>query len=460
MAINTALFSSYLFRRTPNFMKEIVEDMIPRDIPNLNLYEQDSWASFTGTEHTWDRFHVNMPNDAGDWEQMRADDCLMQICDPEPRQIDWGSTRAVFGKFRRAWQTRLFCLDQLRHVEEAKAQLTSIWKGLSKVPEYVMSDWLKYQQVLGATNLFVCGSAGATVTVSASMFGSNGGMQTLNVGTDANLPTSKLTMNYLERQIYALQLNGYFDGEFTPTGKMQMFTDIDSVVELCNGNPALAGMYKAADFEKGGELFKYGAMNGCGNFMFKNQPYPVRFYRSGNGQLTRVWPFPNVPTTVGSMPQLDAQYLNAPYQLSVIVHRKARKIFMGDIPSVHPEWKFGTRNLLGKWKWVNDAAMTVYDPTTGAQSTVTNPRRNKGYFLGDYEAGVENQRPELECVILHQREAPAVADMPRAAGAATVPTLTAQNLLPYNAFCNPNPGEETFLSNAGIADFGGVTPGD
>lgn len=460
MAINCSLYSSYLARRTPNFMKEFVKDLFPRDVPFLSLYKNSTWASFTGTEHTWDRFHVNMPNDAGDWEQMRADDCLMQICDPEPRQIDWGSTRAVFGKFRRAWQTRILCLDQLRHVEEAKQQLEALWSGLAKVPEYVISDWLKYQQVVGANQLYICGSAGLTVAVSASMFGSNGGLQTLNVGSDANLPTSKLTMQFLKKQIYALQLNGYFDGEFTPTGKLQVMTDIDTTSELCEANPALTAMYDAADFEKGGKFFQYGAMTACGNFMFKSNPYPPRFYRSGTGTLTRVWPFPNVPTTVGSEPVVDSQYILAPYQLSTIVHRQARTIYMGDIPSIHPQFKFGGRDLWGKWNWICQDSMQTIDPTTGNQCTVFNPRRNKGYFLGDFEAGVQNSRPELECVILHQREAPPVADMPRAAGAATTPTLTAQNLLPYNVFCNPNPGEETFLSNAGIADFGGVTPGD
>lgn len=140
-------------------MKELIEDMHPRDIPFLTLYEQQAWDSFTGTTHTWDRMHVAMPNDAGDWEQMDAGACAMNICDPQARQIDWGTTRATFSKFRRRWKTRILCLDQLRHVEEAASQLEAIWKGLMRVPEYVQADWLKYQMVNGATNLYSCGAA-------------------------------------------------------------------------------------------------------------------------------------------------------------------------------------------------------------------------------------------------------------------------------------------------------------
>ena len=102
----------------------------------------------------------------------------------------------------------------------------------------------------------------------------------------------------------------------------------------------------------------------------------------------------------------------------------------------------------------------AFDANSGTTCTLDNVARNWGYFWADYEAGVQNKYPERELMILHQRESTAVADAPRAAGAATTPTLTAQTLTPYNAYCNPTPGEETTLGNAGITDFGGVGPED
>lgn len=473
MALNCALFSAYLARRVPNWMPEFVKDMFPRDVTHLSLYPNKSWDSFTGTEHTWDRFHLAMPNDAGDWEQMSSMDCGFQICDPEQRQIDWGTTRAVFGKYRRSWQTRILCFDQFRHIEEAKQQVTILWNELRKVPEYIQADWLKFQQVFGqignltgSGGLAICGASkiassnsNSGLTLTQNTFNSGaGGLQVLNLGSDSNLPTSKLTMNYLESLLPPLLYNGYSDGEFTPTATGQVITDMNTTMELCNANPALTGMYQAADFEKGGKFFAYGAMKGCGNFLFKITPYPPRFYRTSAGTLTRVWPFQNTTTTTGIMPALDPQYDAAPFQISVIPHRKTRTIFTGECPDIHPEFKFGKRDLWGKWNWCGDAYLSGLDPTTGQTCTMANPRRNKGYFYADFEAGVMNERPELETVILHQREPMAVADLPRSAGnpVTSPPTFTTQTLLPYNPFCNPNP--YTDFTDTSPTDPGGFGP--
>lgn len=440
-------------------MPEFVRDLFPRDLLYSTTYPFRAWPSFHGTELTWDRIHVNMPNDIGDWEQMRSEDCSINVCNPESRQVDWGSTRNVFGKFRRRWKTRVLCLDQIRHVEEAKQQIRDIYSGLAKVPEYVKAEFLKFQCVAGSNFLYSAGSGLISTAVTSGMF--TAGLATLNVGSSANLPTSKLTMNYLQQYVPQLQYQGYFDGQFTPTGKFQCITDMQTTIELCNQNPALAAMYDAADFEKGGKFFQYGAMMGCGNFLFKISTYPPRFYYSGSGGLlNRVMPFQNLGTTVGSTPVLDPQYLNAPYQLSHVPHTLSREVYRGEIPELGGETKFGRRDLWGKWNWCNDPVLMAFDAGTGTTCTLDNVARNWGYFWADYEAGVQNVRPELELMVLHQRETTPVADMPRAAGSATTPTLTAQSLLPYNAFCNPNPGEETYLANAGITDFGGVTPED
>jgi hypothetical protein len=423
-----------------------VEDMHPRDFFYTSLYENVSWDSFTGTEHRWDRVHVAMPNDGGDWEQMDAGACNMNICDPQVRQIDWGVERKSFFKFRRSYKTRIICLDQIRHVEEAANQLEAIWKGLAKVPEYIIADWMKFQMVQGANLIYICDSTVAPFLPTPSTFTS--GLNTINLGSSANLPGSKLQMPFLMRQVEPLMLQGYFDGSFTPAGTFKVVTDIQSQYELCQGNPALSAMYDAADFEKGGKFYKYGVMAGCGNFLFAIHPYLPRFNHVGNGVLQRVWPYQNLGTTVGLSPTVDAQYANATYQISGIVHRKARTVYVGEIPSIHPRMQFGSRDLFGKWSWINDAYLEGFDPNTGVVCKVENPRRNKGYFLADFEAGVQNTRPELEAMILHKREPQGIVNLPRAAtdvvwGSAGVMGGTGQyqSLLPYNAFCDPQ-GEE------------------
>lgn len=436
MAIDCTKFSSFLFRRTPNFIRDLVEDMHPRDVIYTSLYENKTWDSFTGTQHTWDRVHVAMPNDPGDWETIDAGACAMNICDPSARQIDWGSTRSNVSKFRRRWKTRILCLDQLRHVEEAQAQLEAIWKGLTLVPEFVNSNFLRFQQALGANFLYICGSADTTVTPTAATF--TGGLTKIDLGGAGNLPTSKLQVPYLMRRIPQLQYDGYFDGEFVPTGKFKVITGIQDAYEMSNGNPALAAMYDAADFEKGGKFYQYGAMMGVGNFLLQIDPYPARFQHIGAGVLQRIWPFQNVPATVGLKPAFDSAYENAEYQISVIPHRKAREAYVGEIPSIHPQMKFGSRDLYGKWNWINDAFLQAFDPNTGAACTMENPVRNKGYFLSDFEMSLRNVRPELEAVIIAKREPQGVADLPRAAAS---PSMIYQSLLPYNSFCDTNAEE-------------------
>src|SRR2546425_1457194 len=98
-------------------------------------------------------------------------------------------------------------------------------------------------------------------------------------------------MPFLMRQIEPLQLQGYFDGEFTPAGTFKLITDLQSQYELAQGNPALTQMYDAADFEKGGKFYKYGVMAGVGNFLIAIHPYLPRFNHVGNGVLQRVWPY-------------------------------------------------------------------------------------------------------------------------------------------------------------------------
>ena len=100
--------------------------------------------------------------------------------------------------------------------------------------------------------------------------------------------------------------------------------------------------------------------------------------------------------------------------------------------------KFGSRDLYGKWNWINDAYLQAFDPNTGAACNMENPVRNKGYFLADFEAGMRNVRPELEAVIIHKREPQGVADLPRAAAS---PSMIYQSLLPYNSFCDTNAEE-------------------
>lgn len=430
MAIDCSLFNNFLFRRTPNWDKKLAEDRFPHDYTYLGLYPTMPWPSFTGDTHYWDRVHVTRPNDDGCWDAVTATNCLDAPCDPSRKYVCWGSTRNSYGKYRARYNTPPFCYDQLRHVEEAVAQLNAIVKGLQDMPDEIVSDFVRYHSVTTADFIWVCGSSLTKVAVTANMF--TNGCKRINMGSNANLPTSKLTMQYLERYAPYLMYQGYFKNQFVEQPKFELMTDLTTASQLANANPALTGMYQSADFTKGGKYFALGAMMGCGNFLFHIDKTPLRFQNRGNGSLERVWPYENVATTVGMMPQFDEGYENAEYQLYHVYNRGAREIHVGETPSVHPLMKFASRSLMGKWSWKSPDYFKLTNPTNGQTCEYNNDMHDKGYFVGDYELGIKTVYPEIEMWILAQREPGCVVDDPRCSAEVTTDY---QDLTPYCNFC-------------------------
>jgi hypothetical protein len=430
-SVDCAKFNDFLFRRVPDFDKALARDRQPFSYLYSNMYAEESWPSFTGTTHTWDKVHVTRPNDTGNWDAMNSDSCAQTICDPTRLYTGWGSTRNTYTKYHRDYQTPVFCFDQLRHVEEAQQQLSAIIQGHKKLPEGIISDFLRMLSIRQSDKIHICSAAGTTVTTVDTMFKNN--MLDIDLGSAANLPTSKLSMNYLDAYIEVLMYNGYFDQEFIPTGKYSITTDLQTLRDLANQNPALAAMYTSADFQKGGKFYEYGVMNGVGNWLFKVDPEPLRFQHIGSGVLRRIFPYQNIAATVGKKPVFDTAYLNAEYQMYHVYNRAARTVYGGDLSPVNPEMKFSTsRNLMGKWSWKNPDYFTAVDPTNGVVCSYQNDKKNKGYFLAEFEMGTKTVYPEIERVIIAKRETQPVVDVPRCASS---PAMIYQTLTPYNSFC-------------------------
>lgn len=430
MAVNCSAFNSYLFRRVPDFDKELAKDRFPLSYTYLGLYPTDTWEAFTGDTHTWDRVHVSMQNDSGCWPEVDIDACVGTPCDTTRSFTGWGSTRAEYGLFKNEIQSPVFCVDQLRHTEMARQQLAAIIEGHKEIPNYTFSDFMRLYSMRSADYLYIAGDDNTRVTVSSSIFSNN--CKNVALGSTNNLPTSKLTVQYLNRWVPTLFANGYHNKQYTPDAKFSMFTDIQTQQELTVQNPALAGMFTAADFAKGGKFFQFGAMSGVGNFLLKLDPTPLRFQHIGGGVLQRLWPYENVATTIGKRPVYDQDYENAEYQMYHVYSRDTRKIYVGETTPVNPEMPFLARNLMGKWSWKTPDVFQARDPNTGTTCTYYNDKKNKGYFLGEWEVGVKTIYPEIEMVIIAKREPQVVVDVPRCAAS---PSMVYQDLKPYNSFC-------------------------
>ena len=71
-----------------------------------------------------------------------------------------------------------------------------------------------------------------------------GAATTMDIGGAANLPTSELTMQYLQRFYEPLQYEGYFKSKYVPNGVFKLITDPITSQQLTTGNPAFTTMYR------------------------------------------------------------------------------------------------------------------------------------------------------------------------------------------------------------------------
>lgn len=435
MAFTTAqcqAFNEFLFRRVPDWDKELAKDRFPISYLYSAMYPSETWPSFQGVQFTWDRVHVTRPNDAAVWNTMSIDPCVGAPCNNNRLYLGWGSTRNTYVKFNREYSTPVFCFDVLRHVEEAVAQIAAIVDGIKEFPESIISDFIRQLCISQANVWYSCGSANTTVTPTFAADPVSGILNNYNFGSDAALPTSKINMGYLDNHMEDLQYNGYMDKMFTPDNTFLITTDLQTHRELTVRNPELKRMFNGSDFRKGGQFYTYGlAMTALGNWSFKIDPEPLRAQRISVGVLQRIWPYQNQPTTVGKMPQFDVAYKNAQYQMYHVYNKASRKIYVGTTDPVNPEMKFVSRNLMGKWSWKNPDYFTAVDPQSGSVCAYQNDKKNMGYFLSEYEYGSKTIYPEIEMVIWAQREPQAIIDTARCA--ATPASAYQVDLYPYNA---------------------------
>lgn len=482
-------FHDYLGRRPYPWDTKIAKDRHPREFIYAGMYKSSPWASFTGTEHLWEKVHVARPNDNGMWTQFQADPCLGAPCDVESKYIGHGVTQYSYGHYKTDYRSAVFCLDQLNTIQEAPKKLDAIVQGYKKVPEDVCGTFLRYQSFKEAgtaaegAGLWLVGVQDAygnpaNIDMTASMFSvSQGGAAgsknnvfiNLNAGgalttlatagkisaaTTAGLIPylSQLTMEYLGNHQEDLAGCGYTDSEWAVSGKFQITMDETTGRRLHVANPELSKMYSVSDFSKGGAFYGYGLSSGCGDWLFKKDPQQLRFrFRAdldgkdlaGNSLSGAVWienvqPFENVAASYGIKPQFSPEYKAAPIRIYHCFHREARETFVGDVTSVNSEMKFGLpRSFMGQWTWKHPHFFKAFDPQTGSVCEYDNVKDNKGFFLGEYDLGIKTVYPEIERWFLALGEATPYVRRPNTVTPATAPSSYTdyQSLLAYNDHC-------------------------
>lgn len=486
MALTTAQcaqFNSFLGTRPYDWDRRISKDRKPISYLYTAMYRTETWPSFTGTTHLHERVYVTRPNDPGLWQQFVADPCVGAPCDNPRQYVGHGVDQLRYDRYKRDYQTPVFCLDQLNTIEEGIAKMAAIAEGYQDLPELICSDFLRLLTLQKAgTNavgggLWLSGVQDASgnpvaLDITPNMFAvsegqskvgsnnsllmnlnANGGLSALGITTTALLSTSlgKLTMEYLNNMQEDLAANGYHDKEWLVEGKFSITVDQTTRRNLLVANPALTQMYSAADFAKGGAFYSYGVSAGCGDWLFKPDKEQMRFrFRAdldgvdfSNNTLTgaiwveQVQPYVNVAATFGLKPVYSTDWKVAPIRLYHVYNREARTVYVGDITNINPDMKFGmARSFMGKWKWYSPDFFNATDPNTGVVCQFNNDKKNKGYWLGEYDLGIKTVYPEIERLIFALGEPQPYIRVPRTVTAPTAPVAgDYQSLLAYASQC-------------------------
>jgi hypothetical protein len=476
-------FNSLLGTRPYDWVKKIAKDRKPITYIYTGMYKTETWPSFMGTQLFHERTYVARPNDPNLWPQYTADPCLSTPCATQRNYIAHGVDQIKFERYRVDYQTPVFCIDQLNTIEEGIQKLAQIAAGYQELPEYICSGFLrtlvlqKAGTIAQAAGLFLGGVQDSNnnpvaIDITPNMFAVSrgqskvGSQNTLMVNLNANLELSaigitttallatnlsKLTMEYLANMQEDLAAQGYHDKEWLVSGKFSITVDATTRRSLMNANPALTQMYSAADFSKGGAFYSFGVTSGCGDWLFKEEKEQLRFrFRAdldgvdfnGNSLPGAIWieqvqAYQNVPATFGIKPVYSTDWKNAPIAMFHVYNREARTIYVGDITSVNPDMKFGlARSFMGKWSWKSPDFFTAVDPNTGVSCNYNNDKKNMGYWLGEYDLGIQTIYPETERVILAMREAQPFLRVPRTNTAPNAPAAgDYQSVLAYAQMC-------------------------
>ena len=440
MAIPCRAFTDYLSRKSEHLDTEIIRALHPIDTW-IGHVSSGRFPAEDGVEHTFDRFENVFPNLQNAWEDVTAASCVGTPCDPSSQKIGLGFTRDSYKLQRKAYETDLFCFDQILSADRAKQQFAHVIKTLRRCSNIIVSHRLKTEALRIAK--YKWATANNTMTPITATWDAT---QTLL--TISTLPTSKLTARHLQRRVQPQIRNGALRSETNHGTQpmLELVTAMDEIWNLVEGNPELSDHWRFADFgTAAADFYKYGWTGKVGNYGLRDDSYSLRFNivsQSAAGTVLQVvFPYTNVSATEGIKEDVNSAYDSAPVQLDFIWHRMAMTSLVRDTTVINSEMPFASRDFGGKWQFVMDnltcgTAFVAVTPSGGVTTEVpvpvNNERRNKGKFIADFSFATKAEYPELAEAIFTLREQACIIDVPTCA---VYPYATAQNYSSANDGC-------------------------
>ena len=403
MAVSCTNFRTNLAYQTPVFDKIFLPDYKPLDSPVIGRHMTEAWKDGTGDTHTFDRIQIGMPDLNQQWQQISAGECAAAICGPPIQMVAFGTTRNTYFKEQIQLRSQPFCLTQMRHQTNPQDQIEEIYRGLKKIPEMFMTDWIRVHAFDYNTSVQICSNAFGTFT---PVRGSNvnGQLTQINLGGTGNLPQSELTFPYLNYLTTILGLQGYSEnGSGLSAGMYNLITHSRVWFKLTNGMDSMKDMMALTDPQQASALYKIGIgiQKPFGNIAATLDEQQIRFQDMGNGLLNRVYPYVNIAGSTGTQRQVNPAWVQARYALSFLWQPRAIKIWSPNFSKIHPMIPTVNSSFYGQWQFVNPQGnITLYNGD-GTTCVVDNSDQRFFFWLCDLEQGFQFMFPEMLYPILH-----------------------------------------------------------
>lgn len=393
-----------LAAQTPVYDKVFLKDYTPLNSPVLGRHETGTWETGTGDTHFFDTLTVGQPNLQNRWQRISAAECD-NACSPPTVFVGMGSRRDSYFPEQLKLKSQTFCLTQLEHSTRPGEQIAEWMRGIKKLPEMYMTDFIRVHAVDLATTVQIASSDFSTFTpdVTGPIQNITGQLTTIDLGAEANLPTSELTWPYLNYLTSQLELQGYHEAPSgLPMGMFNLITHSRVWFKLTNGMESMKDMMALRDFQEASPLYKIGVgvQRPFGNLVPTLDERQIRFQHMANGMLNRVEPYLNQAATTGIEPVFNPAWLNARYALSFLWHPMAIKIWTKAFTKINEKVPSVVSSLYGQWSFINDNVLIAQQPD-GTECTLQNEDRVYFYWLTKLYAGFQYKYRKFLMPIIH-----------------------------------------------------------
>lgn len=400
MAISCSLLSTTLARQTPIFDKEFLKDFIS-DMPGMPFvgrHQTETWED-GADQRFFDKVHVGQPDYTVPWNKRSGADCANTL--PGRQFISGGTTRDSYFMENKVLNSQLWNLDQLRTIPNLAGQIREMYRNIRRIPMGFTADYLRTRMMSYNDTLYVCGSAFTEQPITTSNMDANANV--IELGSSAALPTSDLTLTYLNYYQQSLGMKGYDIDSGMAKGMRNMVTHQRTYQRLVGLNPEVKSQLHLVGVKDVSPLYQIGVgvnADPFGSFAPTFDDHQLRYQDAGNGLLTRVLPYTNVNATTGLKPKINPAYLNARYGITYIIHPKATTLFTPKPKKVHEMIPSINSSMWGNWDYKNGEVL-FYQQQDLTTCQINNDLQFFFYWLCYLELGFKYDQRPLVLPILH-----------------------------------------------------------